>query len=69
MVQDKDILIDTLKVLSRDLQREKFILRAIKKNRSELFTKENRTSQRINEIRGRINYNIKTHKKLLNNNE
>lgn len=68
-MEDKNILIDTLKILSRDLQREKFILRAVRKKRDELLTQENKTSQKIKEIRGRITYNINTHGKLLKNNE
>ena len=69
LVQDKSILIDTLKVLSRDLQRQKFAFRSVIKQKNILFSQEKEISEKISEIRKRISYNINTHKKLLNSNE
>jgi len=69
LVQDKSILIDTLKVLSRDLQRQKFAFRSVIKQKNILFSQEKEISEKISEIRKRISYNVNTHRKLLNSNE
>jgi len=65
---NKTILIATLKVLLKDLQRERFVLHAIKKKRGELGKQEELTSSRIKEIRNRIAYNVNKHKELLKDN-
>ena len=68
MEQNKTILIATLKVLLKDLQREKFVLNAINKKKNQLSREEQATTQKINEIRNRITYNVNKHRELLKEN-
>ena len=68
MEQNKTILIATLKVLLKDLQREKFVLNAIKKKKNQLSKEEQIATQKIHEIRNRITYNVNKHKELLKEN-
>jgi len=65
---NKTILIATLKMLLKDLQRERFVLHAIKKKKGELSKEEKLSSTRIQEIRNRITYNVNKHKELLKDN-
>lgn len=65
-MEDRNILICTLKALLRDLRKEKFILHHIKKEKKHLTLREGRSCEKIKEIRGRIDYNMNKHGKLLN---
>ena len=64
-VQDKNILIDTLKALLSDLQREKFVFHSIRKKKNNLAVQEQKSLDKIEEIRNRIDYNMKKHGELL----
>jgi hypothetical protein len=66
--ENKAILIATLKLLLKDLQREKFVLNSIKKKKNQLSQEEQVSTQKINEIRNRITYNVNKHKELLKEN-
>jgi hypothetical protein len=66
--ENKAILIATLRLLLKDLQREKFVLNSIKKKKNQLSQEEQVSTQKINEIRNRITYNVNKHKELLKEN-
>lgn len=64
-MEDKIILINTLKSLSKDLQVERFNLLKIRKGKNSINKMEEASKKRINEIKQRINFNLRQHGKLL----
>lgn len=64
-MEQREIVIDTLRSLHTDLKTQKFILRGLIQRRAMLKTKEEEVRRKIDEVNKRITYNIRKHRQIL----